>query len=117
MVMNNWTTIAAVALALTLILPSLAIPEERPEDVTGQVLGLDLVRGVIALFTRHGVMYVEGPPAALEGVKVGDVIELKVVREAAQTRSPSPRDHPGNSPTPCCVSRSGAPREPSGRAR
>jgi hypothetical protein len=93
--MNNWTTIAAVALALALLLPSLALPEERPQDVTGQVLGIDLGRGVIALFTQHGVMYVEGPPAALEGVKVGDVIELSVVREVAQKRSPQPTRPPG----------------------
>lgn len=82
--MNNWQTVAAVALALSLILPSSALPQERPQDVTGQVVGMDRVQGVMALFTEHGVMYVEGPPEALEGVKVGDVIEVSVVREAAQ---------------------------------
>jgi hypothetical protein len=74
MVMNNWQTIAAVALALSLILPSSALPQDPPQDVTGQVVGMDRVQGVITRFTEHGVMYVEGPPEAFAGVKVGDVI-------------------------------------------
>jgi len=52
--MNNWQTIAAVALALSLILPSLAFAQERAQDVTGQVVGMDSVRGVLALLTEHG---------------------------------------------------------------
>lgn len=82
LVMNNWKTIAVVALALSLILPSLAVPEERPGHVTGQVLAMDGARGVLVLLTKYGVMYLEGPPKALEGVKVGDVVEVSVLREA-----------------------------------
>jgi hypothetical protein len=46
--MSNWQTIAAVALALSLILPFSALPQERPRDVTGQVVGMDHVQGVRA---------------------------------------------------------------------
>ena len=82
--MNNWQTITAVALALSLILPASALPEERLQDVTGLVLGLDHVAGVVALATAQGVMYIKGSPEALEDVKVGDVIDVSVMREAAQ---------------------------------
>jgi hypothetical protein len=93
MAMNNWKTIATVALVVSLILPSLAIPQEGSQHVTGMVVGLDRVRGVIALLTEHGLMYVEGPREALESVKVGEVIELSVVRDA-QNVSRSSRTYP-----------------------
>ena len=100
MSVNNWTTIAAVALALSLIFPSLAFPQAHPQDVTGQVLMMDRARGALVLFTEDGVMYVEGPPEALEGVKVGDVIEVSVLREAVQKERGVPRLSPATKRRP-----------------
>jgi hypothetical protein len=55
--MNDWRTIAALVLALSLIL-----------------VGMDRAQGVITLLAERGVIQVEGSPGALEGLRVGDVI-------------------------------------------
>ena len=47
-------------------------------EVTGRVLDIDHQLGALMLQTAQGILALQGPPEAIQGVSVGDVIRVRV---------------------------------------
>jgi hypothetical protein len=92
--MNMLPGFAALILALSLAGPALADhggdasgagEEERganldihTAEVTGRVVEIDHEQGALMLQTARGLLALQGPPEALQDVKVGDLVRVRV---------------------------------------
>jgi hypothetical protein len=57
--------------------PSAAV-DGRTTEITGRVLDIDHQQGALMLETARGILALQGPPEALDGVSVGDVVRVRV---------------------------------------
>src|SRR5262245_50812605 len=57
--------------------PSAAV-DSRTTEITGRVLDIDYQQGALMLETERGILALQGPPQALAGVSVGDVVRVRV---------------------------------------
>lgn len=91
--MKKLLGLSVLVLALGLASPALAdhngipAPADEPRDgavdgqtieVTGRVLDIDHQHGALMLQTAQGILTLQGPREAIEGVSVGDVIRVRV---------------------------------------
>jgi hypothetical protein len=91
--MKKLLGLSVLVLALSLASPALAdhnglpAPAGEPRDgavdgrtteITGRVLDIDHKLGALMLQTAQGILALQGPPEAIEGVSVGDVIRVRV---------------------------------------
>lgn len=89
--MKKLLGLSVLVLALGLASPALAdhnngapgpVDQERAEgpttEVTGRVVDIDHQHGALMLQTTRGLLALQGPPEALQGVNVGDVVRVRV---------------------------------------
>jgi len=57
--------------------PSAAV-DGRTTEITGRVLDIDHQQGAMMLETARGILALQGPPEALVGVSIGDVVRVRV---------------------------------------
>jgi hypothetical protein len=60
----------------------------RTTEVTGRVLDIDHQQGALMLQTAHGILALQGPPEAIEGVSIGDVVRVRVAFGEEPPRPP-----------------------------
>jgi hypothetical protein len=58
--------------------PSAAIDGSTTTEITGRVLDIDYQQGALMLETARGVLALQGPPEALAGVSIGDMVRVRV---------------------------------------
>ncbi|HEY7650600.1 MAG TPA: hypothetical protein VID04_16515 [Methylomirabilota bacterium] len=66
--------------------PSASI-DGRTTEITGRVLDIDYQQGALMLDTARGLLALQGPPEALAGVSIGDVVRVRV---ALSEEAPAP---------------------------
>lgn len=47
-------------------------------EVTGRVVDIDHIQGALTLQTTRGLLALQGPPEALENVRIGDLVRVRV---------------------------------------
>jgi hypothetical protein len=117
--MKTFVSVSAVVIGLTLAGPATATPSpdaqpmpppnggitshtpwsadespENPRIMTGRVLKVDAQEGTLVIQTPIGVLALRGPSEDLQGVSVGDVVEVEVIDDDYPSASPPMLEEP-----------------------